>query len=73
MTLGERIRAAREKAGLTQRELAVKVERGSQTIWRYEANWTAPDVATLRKIASVLGVSSSSLLDDGDVDAAPAE
>jgi transcriptional regulator with XRE-family HTH domain len=64
MTLGERIHAARKKTGKTQRELALAVERGSQTIWRYEADWTQPDIATLKRIAEVLGVPVTDFLDD---------
>jgi len=57
MTTGERIKAAREKAGLTQAELGDRIGATSQTIAQWETNRRNPKYETLRRIASALGVS----------------
>lgn len=60
--IGERIRAAREIAGLEPCELGNLIGKGSQTVWRYETGRYEPSVSTLRKIAEVLDVSLEYLL-----------
>ncbi len=56
MTVGQRIRAARNKAGLTQRELAARAETATGTIQQYELEKRQPRLEQLRRIANVLGV-----------------
>lgn len=50
MTIGERIRAARKKAGLTQRELAEKSEISLMSIRRYETGERTPSAKVQRRI-----------------------
>jgi transcriptional regulator with XRE-family HTH domain len=53
--MGEKIQAARKKAGLTQKGLASIVGTASVTIRQYEANNREPSLAMLGKIAKALG------------------
>lgn len=57
MTIGERIRAARKKAGLTQMELADKMGVTEPAIRAIEIRTKSPRVDTIERIASALGVS----------------
>lgn len=63
MLLGDRIREAREKAGLTQEELARKLRVSARTVIRLEKGETQRiDVKQLREIASSCGVPLSFLV-----------
>jgi len=56
MTTGERIKAARKKAGLTQAELASKLEIPFQSISQWERDIRKPKKETIAKIARALNV-----------------
>ena len=63
MTLGDKIRAAREAAGLTQEELGKKCGTTKQTIYKYEiGKITNIPLDRLEKIAGIVGVTTTSLL-----------
>ena len=62
MTVGERIKAARKKAGMTQKELADKLGIPYQGISQYERGIRNPKIDTLVKIADILDVSTDYLL-----------
>lgn len=55
MTTGERIKSARKRAGLTQSELAEKLNIPYQSIGQWERNVRNPKAETLIKIANALG------------------
>ena len=57
MTTGEKIKAARKKAGLTQNELATKLNVPFQSISQWERDIRNPKTETLKKIAEALAVS----------------
>jgi transcriptional regulator with XRE-family HTH domain len=59
---GEKVRAAREGAFLSQRELAEKAGLNHNTVWRIEGG-AATEVhpRTIRKIAEALSVDPASL------------
>lgn len=57
---GEQLRKAREEKGITQQTLAENVYVTRQTISRYENGERYPDIVTLKKLSSVLGVSTDS-------------
>ena len=59
-TLGTRLKALREGAGLSQRALARLAGTDSETIGRWEAGGT-PRAGTLRKVAAALGVPPDAL------------
>lgn len=56
MTIGEHIRAARKKAGFTQKQLGELAKIAEPTIRRYELGKLNPKFETLEKIANALGV-----------------
>lgn len=60
-TTGERIREARERADLTQRQLASAVGRATQTVSRWERDERRPDVDEVAAIASALGITPAEL------------
>lgn len=57
MTIGGRIRAARKKAGLTQKELADKLGVTSATVSAFENDKTNIKQSTLLKICNALSIS----------------
>jgi len=62
---GKRIRELRVKAGITQEDLARKVEVTVHTIWRLENDPRVnPRLATLRAVAKALGVTLSEIVRD---------
>lgn len=64
MTTGERIKAARKAAGMTQQELAKKLGVSYTLVSQYERNLRNPKYVTLQKIAVALGVSTADLFSD---------
>ncbi len=60
--LCETIAKAREKAGLTQRELAAKLGRSNSFVWKIEAGERRVDVLEFLDIADALGVSPTQLM-----------
>jgi len=62
--IGARIKAAREKAGMTQEDLAAAVEMSPTHISVIERGVKPPKLATRVKIANALKVSSDMLLQD---------
>ena len=61
--IGKNLKDARFRAGLTQAELAEKSGTTQTTVARIERDAVQPEVTTIRKLASALGVSISDLLD----------
>lgn len=57
MTTGERIKAARINAGLTQRELAERLNVSFVNISQWENGVRNPKIETLQRIADALGIS----------------
>jgi transcriptional regulator with XRE-family HTH domain len=60
--IGTQLRAARERALLTQEELATRAEVQPLTISRIETDKVEPRYRTIRKLAKALGVDPSELL-----------
>jgi transcriptional regulator with XRE-family HTH domain len=60
--IGTQLRAARERALLTQEELAARAEVQPLTISRIETNKVEPRYSTIRKVAKALSVDPSELL-----------
>jgi len=59
LEVGERVRDAREAAGLTQRELASRMGTSQAAVARLEAGGTAATLTTLQKVASALDLTVS--------------
>ena len=64
MTLGEKIREARRKCGLSQEQLAEKISVSRSAIAKWETDKGLPDVGNLKMLAKLLGVSVDYLLDE---------
>lgn len=60
--LQENIKTFRKERGLTQEELAIRVNVVRQTVSKWEKGQSVPDADLLQKIADVLEVSVSQLL-----------
>jgi len=56
LEVGERVRDAREVAGLTQRDLAARMGTSQAAVARLEAGGTGATLTTLQKVASALGL-----------------
>ncbi len=67
MTVGKRIKQAREKANMTQKELAQKAGKGFSTIQKYELDLVTPPLGTLEKIAVALNIGVSDLLGKSEI------
>ena len=67
-TFGNRLRALRKKAGLTQPELADLVGVHETTIRRWENNNDQPMPDSFSRLAKALGVSEADLLNDSPPD-----
>ena len=61
-TLGERIRAARQAAGLSQEKLAERLGLTRQAVTKWETGHSAPSTENLLHLAEVLGVPVTALL-----------
>ena len=66
MTLGEKIREARRKCGLSQEQLAEKLSVSRSAIAKWETDKGLPDVGNLKVLARLLTVSVDRLLDESD-------
>ena len=62
MLRGDRLRATREKAGMSQRELARVCGVGEVMIYRYESGITDPSTKYLTLIADKLSISTDYLV-----------
>ena len=54
--VGERIRAARETAGLSQRDLAARMGTSQAAVARLEAGGVGATLTTLQRVAVALGL-----------------
>ena len=63
MTTGERIKEARKRAGMTQKELADKLGVQFQNISSLERDERNPKIETVVRIAMILGVDPRDLLE----------
>lgn len=65
MTFGQKLKAARTQAGMTQKEVADKLLVSRQAVTKWENDKGLPDIENLKTIAKLLNVSVDYLLDDG--------
>jgi transcriptional regulator with XRE-family HTH domain len=57
MEAGKRIALARSSSGMTQTDLAEKLNTDQSTVAKYETGVNEPRLATIEKIANLTGVS----------------
>ena len=62
MTIGEKLRAARDSAGLTQEQTAERVGVSRQTISSWENDRSYPDIAGVLTLAKLYGLTLDELL-----------
>lgn len=65
MSFGENLRAAREKRGYTQQQVADYMQIDKSTYCGYETGKRQPDVAKIKQLSAFLGVSGDVLLETG--------
>ena len=63
MSVGKRLRDARKAKGLTQKELAAMIAVKHNSVSNWENDQNKPDLDTIRRICSVLDISSAYLLE----------
>lgn len=66
MSLGEKLKDMRKKAGLTQEELAEKLSVSRQAITKWESDKGLPNIESLQSISKLFNVSIDYLLNDGN-------
>lgn len=64
MTLGEKIKNLRNNIGLTQEQLASKLNVSRQAITKWESDKGMPDIENLKALSKLLNVSIDYLVDD---------
>lgn len=64
-TLGRQIAALRKDRGLTQQGLAEKMGVTDKAVSKWERDLSCPDVASIPRLAEVLGVSVDELMQPG--------
>ena len=67
-TMGDKICALRKEKGLTQKELADRMNVTDKAVSKWERNISCPDISSIPTLAEILGVSADELLN-----AAPGE
>lgn len=61
-SIGETIASLRKEKGMTQNELAEKMNVTDKAVSKWERDLSCPDINTISKLADVLGVSVEELL-----------
>lgn len=64
MSFGDNLRVLIEEQGITQKELAIKLNVAPSTIGSYVQNVREPDFSTLKEISKFFNVSIDYLLDN---------
>jgi len=72
MTIADKLIRLRKKSGMTQEELAEKMDVSRQAVSKWESGQTVPDLGKIVQLSELFGVTTDYLLKDGieDVDAA---
>jgi len=70
MEIGSKINQLRKLSGMTQEQLAEKLNVSRQTISKWELDSSSPDLESIVKISRIFHVSLDDLLKEGEVDEA---
>lgn len=73
MALGEKLTQARKAAGLTQADVAAKLNVSRQAVSRWESGQSKPSTEKLLALGELYGVSIDQLLNTGSVEAPAVE
>ena len=63
LEIGKKLKAARTKAGISQRSMASKLELNASTYSNYENGYSEPPVETLEKACAIMGITMKDLLE----------
>lgn len=63
MGIGDKVKELREKAGLTQEELAEKMGVQRNTVWRWENKKANLRADNIQRLSTVLNIDASELMD----------
>ena len=66
MKIGNKINQLRKLSGMTQEQLAEKLNVSRQTISKWESDSTSPDLESIVKISRIFHVSLDDLLKEGE-------
>ena len=66
MTFGEKLKEARQKAGLSQEQFSEKLHVSRSAVAKWETGKGMPDIENLKAAAQLLSVSIDYLLDEGN-------
>lgn len=66
MTIGEKLKKSRNEKGMSLRELATRVELSASFLSQIEQGKASPSIENLKKIANMLDVRVSYLIEDED-------
>ena len=66
MTIAEKIKAARKRAGLSQQELADQLYVSRSAVAKWESDKGLPDIENLKAIAKLFGMTLDELAGEGD-------
>ena len=61
-TIGDRIKFHRKRLGMTQEQLAERMDVSAQAVSKWENNLSCPDISVLPELAAVFGISVDELL-----------
>ena len=67
MSVGTNIRKLRDRAGMTQEELAERLGVARSTVTQWENGWSNPRMGMVQKLAGVFHVTSSDIVSDEPV------
>lgn len=70
MKIGNKLNQLRKLSGMTQEQLAEKLNVSRQTISKWESDSTSPDLESIVKISRMFHVSLDDLLKEGEADMA---
>jgi len=68
-SMGEIIAARRKDLGMTQKELAEKMNVTDKAVSKWERNLSCPDVGSIPRLAEVLGLTVAELMDSQPTEA----
>ena len=66
MTLGEKLQSLRAEAGLSQEDLAERLDVSRQAVSKWELDKTVPDVKYIVALSDLFGVTTDYLLKDAE-------
>ncbi len=66
MKIGNKLNQLRKLSGMTQEQLAVKIDVSRQTISKWESDSTSPDLESIVKLSRIFHVSLDDLLGEAE-------